>query len=147
MIAEMRFHHVGVGVINLDSAKVVYQALGYTVLRDVADPVLDVRICFLRSRTQGQPLIELLAPLGDEGPLSALIRRRMLPSPYHTCYSVVDIPETGARLRDLGFMPVGPEKPAVAFGGASVQFYYSPDVGLIELVESQLFLEPESVLA
>ena len=133
-MVEMIFHHVGVGVLEMDEAIRVYEALGHRLLRRDDDPGINVRVAFLASPANG-PWIELLAPLNPDGPLTSLIKRKQLPSPYHTCYGVDDIERAGDALREQGFMPLGPIRAAVAFDGARVAFHYHAVIGMIELVE------------
>ena len=133
-ISGLKFHHVGVGVLDMEAAIDVYEALGHRLFRLVDDPGINIKVAFLASPMAG-PWIELLAPLNPDGPLQSLIKRKMLPSPYHTCYGVDDLDAAGERLREQGFMQLGPACEAVAFGGARVAFHYHGAVGLIELVE------------
>ena len=131
---ELTFHHVGVGVRDMDAAIATYEALGHRLVRRVDDPGINIKVAFLASPAQG-PWIELLAPLNSGGPLDSLIKRKMLPSPYHTCYGVRDIELAAVHLRDNGFMQLGGTFDAVAFDGARIAFYYHSDIGLVELVE------------
>ena len=136
MPPELLFHHVGVGTTNYDGAIAVYEALGHRLHSRVDDPGIDIRVAFLRAPGGHGPWIEILSPLGPDGPLQSLIRRKQLPSPYHTCYAVDDLDAGSARLHDLRFAPLGAPKPAIAFGGARIAFFYHAAIGLIELVES-----------
>lgn len=130
----MVFHHVGVGVRDMDAALSAYAAIGHPLVLRIDDPGLNIRVAFVASPPSG-PFIELLAPLEPGGPLDALMRRKVLPSPYHTCYAVDDIAVGGAALIGRDFMCVAEPTNALAFGGARVAFYYQLDIGLIELVE------------
>ena len=127
------FHHIGIGTATFEAAKAVYIDLGYELIDSMDDPGLDVRIAFLRGQTG--PYIEIVAPLGPNGPLKSLLSRRLLPSPYHTCYATEDVVETGKYIRNKGFIPLGEPRPALAFGGAIIAYYYHPATGMLELVE------------
>ena len=131
---ELKFHHVGVGVLDMEGAIRTYEVLGHRLVRLVDDPGINIRVAFLATPSSG-PWIELLAPLNSRGPLDSLIKRKLLPSPYHTCYAVDGIELAGTQLRDEGFMQLGATCEAVAFDGARVAFHYHDVVGLIELVE------------
>jgi methylmalonyl-CoA/ethylmalonyl-CoA epimerase len=133
-IIELKFHHVGVGVLDMKGAIRTYEGLGHRLVRSVDDPGINIRVAFLASPSAG-PWIELLAPLNPCGPLESLIKRKLLPSPYHTCYGVDDVDLAGVQLHDQGFMQLGATCEAVAFDGARVAFHYHPVIGLIELVE------------
>jgi methylmalonyl-CoA/ethylmalonyl-CoA epimerase len=134
MIA-LRFHHVGVGTTDFEGTIQTYEALGHRLRHRVDDALLNVRVAFMSCPGGGGPWIEVLAPLGDDGPLRALIARKALPSPYHTCYAVELLETATTELRDMGFLPVGQARPALAFENARVAFFYHSAVGLVELVE------------
>lgn len=131
------FHHVGVGTLDLEGAIAAYRALGYDVHARADDPVLGVRVAFLRGPG---PWIEIVTPLdGSGGPLRSLIRRKQLPSPYHTCYAVDDIAVASARLREQGFFPLGEPRPAAVFQGAAIWYHIHDSIGLVELVQQPPF--------
>ena len=60
-ITELKFHHVGVGVLNMEGAIRTYEALGHRLIRSVDDLRINIRVAFLASLSSG-PWIELLAP-------------------------------------------------------------------------------------
>jgi len=136
MPVELRFHHVGVGVLDFEAAIQAYQALGHRLHSRVDDPGINIRVAFLACPGGQGPWVEILAPLGEGGPLQSLIKRKALPSPYHTCYAVDDLEAGAAALRDQGFLPLGPAQHAVAFENARVAFFFNAHIGLVELVES-----------
>ena len=133
-LIELTFHHVGIGTEAFEDAIAVYLALGYELICSLDDPGLDVRIAFLRG-AKG-PYLEVVAPLGPNGPLKSFLSRRQLPSPYHTCYATSDLVAAGKHLRAKGFLPLGNPHPALAFGGALIAYHYHSATGLLELVES-----------
>ena len=105
----------------------------YRLLVRVDDPLLNIRVAFLIGPTL--PLIEILAPLNEPGPLDSYFRRKLLPSPYHTCYEVTNLDDSANRLSDLGFRQVSEALPAIALKGARVAFFHHASVGLLELAE------------
>ncbi|RYZ08863.1 MAG: hypothetical protein EOO73_06085 [Myxococcales bacterium] len=133
----LQFHHIGIGTARFEDAVARYQSLGYELFVDLNDPGLNVRVAFLRRA--GEPLIEVLAPLSEGGPLDALLKRRAIPGPYHTCYAVEDLAAGIEYLRERGFMPLTEPAPALAFGGRPVVFFYERDIGQVELVEKPPF--------
>jgi methylmalonyl-CoA/ethylmalonyl-CoA epimerase len=133
-LPSLIFHHIGLGTATFDVAIAIYIDLGYELITSIDDHGLDVRIAFLRGQTG--PYIEIVAPLGPNGPLKSLLSRRLLPSPYHTCYATDDVMATGIYLRDKGFIPLGEPRPAIAFGGAFIAYYYHSATGMLELVEN-----------
>ena len=134
VINSMKFHHVGVGTTSFEEAIAVYQKLGYQLICSMDDDVLDLRVAFLQK--DGSPFLEIIAPLGPDGPLKSFLNRRIFPSPYHTCYATDNIHEAGACLQELGFFPLGEPKPSRALNGALFAFHYHNATGLIELAES-----------
>jgi methylmalonyl-CoA/ethylmalonyl-CoA epimerase len=134
MIITMRFHHIGIGTVSFHEAIEAYRTLGYHLILSTEDPVLDVRVAFLYEA--GSPWIEIVSPLGPDGPLKSFIGRKILPSPYHTCYATEHIETCREQLRGLGFLPLGEPKPAMAFAGARIAYHYHSALGLLELVEN-----------
>lgn len=134
VINSLKFHHVGVGTTSFDESITVYQKLGYELLCSMDDDDLDLRVAFLEK--DGSPLIEIIAPLGPDGPLKSFLSRRIFPSPYHTCYATDHIHEAGACLKELGFFPLGEPKPSRALNGALFAFHYHNATGLLELAQS-----------
>lgn len=127
------FHHIGIGTTAFEAAISVYIELGYELIDSIDDHGLDVRIAFLRGAAG--PYIEIVAPLGPEGPLKSLLSRRLLPNPYHTCYATDDLVSAGKYIRSKGFIHLGPPRPALVFSGALIQYYYHQAIGLFELVQ------------
>lgn len=132
---ELRFHHVGVGTTDFEGAIECYQGLGHRLHRQLDDPGLNVRVAFLSGPRGIGPWIEVLAPLGPDGPLKALLARRSLPAPYHTCYAVDDLERATEHVRLADFVALTAPKPALAFGNQRVAFFFNRSIGLIELVE------------
>lgn len=132
----LEFHHVGVGSPRFEDAIDTYMQLGHQLHSRVDDPGLNVRVAFLRAPGERDATwIEILSPLGPDGPLKSLVERRMLPAPYHTCYVTEDLGDATERLRERGFLPLGEPTAALAFGGAPVVFFLSRSIGMIELVQ------------
>jgi methylmalonyl-CoA/ethylmalonyl-CoA epimerase len=135
-MTDFTFHHVGVGTSDFDGAIQAYSSIGHRLHRRVDDPVLNVRVAFLACPLNVGPWIEILSPLNPGGPLQSLIERKVLPSPYHTCYRVSELNSAAEVLRSHAFFPVGEPRPALAFDNARVAFFYHAALGLLELVES-----------
>ena len=77
---------------------------------------------------------ELIAPLTDSSPVATSLRqgKNIL---NHVAYLVPSLDEHATKLREVGCLPVDPPKPAVAFEGARIQFFFSPLRYLLELIE------------
>src|SRR3954470_13005784 len=78
---------------------------------------------------------ELLEPLDAASPVfPALSGGKAILN--HTAYLVTDIGLEAERLRAAGCAPTSEPKPAVAYGGCSIQFFVTPLRFVIELVEA-----------
>src|ERR1700722_11985196 len=85
-----KFHHVGTAVRSLQEAIPAYKSLfGYDLTSGpFDDPIQHVSVCFL-SRHEGDPAIELVAPLGPNSPIDRALKKGG--GIYHICYEVRDI--------------------------------------------------------
>lgn len=131
------FHHVGLAVRDIAAATEALGATGLVPapeLPDAIDPVLKVRLRFLRASSPQAPLVELVEGLGDGNPVEQLLQK-VGPGPYHLCFAVESLEAGAAQLRDHKYRPITGRIPAVAFGGALVQFFFHAQCGLVELVE------------
>ena len=133
--AEWRFDHVGVVVKSLDAARARFAAtLGIAEwTASLEDPVNGVRLQF--GRDPGGMVYELLEPIDEASPVHRALKSRsnLL---NHSAYRVPSLAEAAEHLRESGCMPAGDPRPAIAFGGAPIQFFVSPDGILIELIEA-----------
>lgn len=133
MLTEMKFHHIGMAVKDLDATASVYEQGGYKRSASVFDPIQDVNICWLTK--EGMPTIELLAPVDEKSPVNKTLEKVGV-SPYHCCYVVNDLEDAVVKLRKLKYILVSKPAEAVAFCGSRVCFLFYKNVGLIELVEA-----------
>lgn len=91
--------HIGIAVPNLQSAIDDYRSKCNVIL-DLAETIEDqkVEIAFLKLENT---LIELLAPLNNDGPIAKFLSKRG-PGLHHLCYRVDDIRAEMKRLESLG---------------------------------------------
>ena len=84
------FHHVGVAVDDLATAIPMYKSLfDYQLISGpFEDPIQKVAVCFL-SRGPGDPMLELVAPLGPDSPVLRTLKKGG--GTYHICYEVPKI--------------------------------------------------------
>jgi len=132
---EMRFDHIGIVVAELSA--------GCRMLRDhfavmlwtcvFNDPINDVHVQF--GRDAAGICYELIAPLSSRSPVWRSLRSGNNIT-NHIAYRVRDLETAGARLIASDFSPVSDPKPAVAYGGARIQFFMSPIFSLVELIEA-----------
>lgn len=104
----MRLDHVGVAVPDLAAALAPYRVLGATVGEPFAVEAQGVRACFVAA---GGATVELLEPLGAEGPLAGFLRRHPGGGLHHLCHEVADLGAAVAALEALGARALGPPRP------------------------------------
>jgi methylmalonyl-CoA/ethylmalonyl-CoA epimerase len=131
---SLQFSHIGIATDNIAATSSFYFRHGYIASDVVLDPVQNVNICFLRK--DGQPEIELLAPVDDKSPVNRIIAVNGV-TPYHICYAVKDIDCAIKDLKLEKFIVVSKPVPACAMNNERVSFLFNKDVGLIELVEKK----------
>lgn len=130
----MQFDHIGLVVPDLASG-VAYcrDVLGLNRFSvAVEDPLQRVWVQFVHD--ENGLCYELVAPVGEDSPVTQVIktRRNVI---NHLAYRVPSLQEGAVRLREQRHLPLGPSQPAVAFGGAHVQFFLSPLGHIVELIE------------
>ena len=131
----MRFDHLGLVVKSV--AKGRHVLAGMLDIRawsaEFRDPVNGV-VCQFGRDTSGF-CYELLEPLDSDSPVFPALKggRAIL---NHTAYLVADIVAGGDRLRRHGCARTSDPKPAVAYGGRSIQFFVTPLRFVVELIEA-----------
>jgi methylmalonyl-CoA/ethylmalonyl-CoA epimerase len=131
----LKLNHIGIAVSSIEQAIPVYREIfGYTVLSGpFHDPVQNVSVCFLGTGESGELAIELVAPKGEDSPVSKILARGI--GAYHICYEVKDINDALAHVRSKGCVVISKPTPAVAFGGRRIAWFYTPTRQLVEVVE------------
>jgi methylmalonyl-CoA/ethylmalonyl-CoA epimerase len=128
------FDHVGLFVAELEIGRQTLSALLPIVetSEPIDDPELKVRVQFCTDSSG--ICYELVAPFGEGNPVSgALANGKAILN--HVAYRVTDLKAESQRLRNEKSMPLGPARPAVAFGGRKVVFFLTPLKFIIELIE------------
>jgi methylmalonyl-CoA/ethylmalonyl-CoA epimerase len=100
------------------------------------DANLGVSVQFLRDANG--TVFELIAPLGPDSPVAKIASSRV-GTINQLAYRVDDLASAGMYFRSNRAVPTGVPKPAVAFGGALVQFFYLPEGFIVELIEAAAF--------
>lgn len=131
----MQFDHIGLVVPDLASG-VAYcrDVLGLSRFSvAVEDPLQRVWVQFVHD--DHGLCYELVAPASEESPVAQVLktRRNVI---NHLAYRVSNLQERAERLRTQRHLPLGPSQPAIAFGGAHVQFFLSPLGHIVELIEA-----------
>ena len=131
---KFKIHHVGYAVPAIESARTELESLGWRVVGGVTDDVArKVRIQFLRL---GDEVVELVAPLADDSPIKKTIQKSS-GTPYHICYEVDSLDSAEAELKKLHFMVFKKPATAPAIGNRRVEWFFSKNCGIIELVETE----------
>jgi len=130
----LTFDHLGVIVPDIDAGFAMFDPMfgPLSWSHRVDDPALGVSVRFARDKSG--LIYELVAPLGTSSPVARTLKSRsnLL---NHVAYRTRTLEPAVERFRRLGAVPVGPPSPAVAFGGARIQFVMSPLGFLTELIE------------
>ena len=97
------------------------------------DPIQKVRLCFLGETGRDVPSLELICPLESDSPVNGYLKKGI--GAYHLCYEVLNIDGALADLRAKGCLIISAPVPAVAFGGRSIAWCFTPTRHLLELLE------------
>ncbi len=133
----LRLHHIGVASADARAEATHWEhVLGYRVASDlIYDPEQQVRVLFLSSGRESEPLVELVEPAGEDSPVNRFIGQAS--RVYHVCYEVEDLGAALEQARAQGCLIVQRPVPAVAYGGRSIAWCYTPDRHLIEFLQGE----------
>ena len=131
----LQFDHIGLIAGDIaEGRRSLEQMFGLDQWTQVfEDPGIGVFVQF--GRTAEGPCYELISPLGDNSPVATALKRG-INILNHVAYLTPDLDSDARRLEELGSMMAGPPKPAVAYGGAKVQFWITPQRFMVELIEA-----------
>ena len=137
-MGKFSVHHLGVAVVDIESALGFYQAaLGFTLVSKVFyDPIQKVKLCFLTNEPSRSLTLELISPLEAASPVNGYLSKGI--GAYHVCYEVDHLEKALEDLRAKGCVPVTPPVPAVAFDGRRIAWCLTPTRHLVEFVEAGL---------
>jgi methylmalonyl-CoA/ethylmalonyl-CoA epimerase len=131
---DLIFDHIGIVVSDVETGSGRLTAiLGQLRWTDRFDDVtLGVSVRF--ARDAAGIVYEIIAPYGDNSPVGRALKSRsdLL---NQIAYRTHSLTTSVARLRAAKAVPIGHARPAVAFGGAPVQFLMTELGFLIELIE------------
>lgn len=132
---ELSFHHLGVAVRDIQKAIPVFRELfGYELTSGpFDDPIQKVSVCFL-SRGNGDLVIELVAPLGDDSPVMGKLKTGG--GAYHICYQVPDIRASIKHMVEKRALLISGPDPAVAFNHREIAWLMTEARVLVELVQA-----------
>ena len=131
----LRFDHIGLVVSDMAEGRAFLEGMfGIDRWTQVfEDPGIGVYVQF--GRTEDGPCYELISPLGEASPVTTALRRG-INILNHVAYLTADLDRDARRLEEHGSIMAGPAKPAVAYGGAKVQFWITPQRFMVELIEA-----------
>lgn len=130
---ELVFDHIGIVVKDIDtgssSLETILGRLDWTDRFDDAGLKVSVRF----ARDKSGIVYELISPLGEGSPVAGALRaRRDLLN--QIAFRTSSLEAAAKHLRTTGAVPISKPHPAIAFGGADVQFFLSKLGFLIELI-------------
>jgi methylmalonyl-CoA/ethylmalonyl-CoA epimerase len=133
-LAKLRFDHIGVVVKDIPVAIACFDAtFGIRSLTDrFDDDGLRVSVQFLRDHSG--VVYEMISPRGANSPVAKTLasNNNLL---NQIAYRTPALKESDEAMRQAGHFALGPPAPALAFGGAKVQFFWCELGFVIELVE------------
>ena len=120
-----RLNHVAIAVSDLAQAMRTYRdTLGAEVSDPVPQPDHGVTTVFI---TLPNTKIELIAPLGEDSPVSNFLLRNPQGGIHHVCYEVSDIIAARDQLRAGGARVLGDGEPKIGAHGKPVLFLHPKD--------------------
>lgn len=134
-----KLRHVGVAVPSLNPATDTLATLfGYRVISGpFNDPIQKVSVNFLTQSDDDVAEIELIAPLGQDSPITAMLAKSG-GGAYHLCFETSDIEQALVHAKNNGCIVVSGPVPAVAFNGRRIAWIYTKSRQLFELVEAEV---------
>lgn len=132
---ELRLHHVGIVVADLDAAIAHYEALGFRKGERYEVPEQHIVAVTFRA---GSGWVELIQPTDPEGPIARYMARRG-EGTHHVAYAVDDIVATMQRLREAGVSLID-DAPRFGAHGWKIAFIHPESCNgvLTELVQESL---------
>lgn len=132
MLEQLKIHHIGYLVRNIERAKQEFQNLGFSVVSDVIyDDYRGINIAFLEKDGY---LIELVSSVDENSNVVSI--KKIGNSPYHICYEVENMEMAIKELQENRFIILHEPHDAVAINNRKVSFLMHGQIGLIELVEN-----------
>lgn len=133
----MKFHHVGIFVESIESG-IDEMSKIYDIVhigKTIEDVLIGVKIVFLKDSSGIN--YELVAPFGDDSPVTGVLKRGhgFL---NHLAYTTNQFDSQLRNLRNLGMVPLGPAKKAVAFNGRRVIFFLTKLDYIVEIIEDPI---------
>ena len=119
VLGELRLHHVGIVVADLDAAIARYEALGFC--QGERHDIPEQHIVAVTFRA-GSGWVELIQPTDSEGPIARYMAKRG-EGTHHVAYAVDNIVAAMNRLRDTGIRLID-EAPRFGARGWKIGFIH-----------------------
>ncbi|WP_051978621.1 VOC family protein [Edaphobacter aggregans] len=134
-MSQLKFDHIGLVVADMaDGREFLEGMFGIDRWTQVfEDSGIGVYVQF--GRTAEGPCYELISPLGEASPVTTALKRGVNIL-NHVAYLTANLDADAERLQARGSIMAGPAKPAVAYDGARVQFWITPQRFMVELIEA-----------
>jgi methylmalonyl-CoA/ethylmalonyl-CoA epimerase len=136
--SRLTLHHVGFVVASIAPAMEGFlRSLNATWDQRVfEDPLQRVKVAFMSVRP-GEPLIELVEPVGDGSPVQKFLQEKG-GGLHHFCYETGNLDAELQAFRSRRAALVKRPMPAVAFGGRRIAWVLTREDLLVELLETSL---------
>ncbi|MDR1726008.1 MAG: VOC family protein [Bacteroidales bacterium] len=134
MIKNLKFHHIGYAVNDINATASFYTNAGWTLSQIYNDKIQNAKIAFLKR--EGFPLVELVAAVDEKSPVVNILKKNGV-SPYHICYEVEVMDEAIWQMKQQHFIPLFKPVEAVALQNRKICYLYNKEVGLIEFLEKK----------
>ena len=131
-----RLNHIAIAVADLDRAAAMYRdTLGADVSTPQPLPEHGVTTVFVQLLNTK---IELLAPLGENSPITKFLEKNPDGGMHHICYEVDDILAARNQLKAAGARVLGDGEPKIGAHGKPVLFLHPKDFSgtLVELEQA-----------
>lgn len=128
----MKFNHVGIRVNDLEKSILIYENLGYSLVQDICDDIIqNNRLAFLKNISTGE-VIELIQPIDSN---STVINSKQ--GYHHICYEVKCIDEFIKEFKKKKIGVVFTRKiKAPAFNNRNIIFAYLKNDTIVEFLET-----------
>lgn len=126
---DLRVHHIGCLVTNIEQAIKLYGNLGYKKKSFYYDSIRKIKYAFL----SGEIVLELVCP--DENSAYKKLYEKYSTGPYHICYATSTFDQTCNKMRKLHFLKIGNIEVAKEGCNNRMCFFYNTQLGLIEIYE------------
>ncbi|MDW8049040.1 MAG: VOC family protein [Nitrososphaerota archaeon] len=143
----MRLHHIGLATNNIDESIRNHKSLfNFEPVSDiVADEQNKVKVVLLSDSRSIGPAIELVCPLGEDSPISNLLKRGF--NLYHLCFVVGNLELSLEKAQKSGAKKVFGPSQAKLYDGKRIAFVYTKDRYLVEFLEDPSENNSEDVVA